>query len=193
MILNKNIYAFSWFRTFAWQFIAEMLKKKLFFGFILLLSITLYAQKKKASPQQTDVVIFHPVIDREALITYAKKFLGTTYKSAGTDPKNGFDCSGFVRYVFGHFDLVLPRSSREYKTLGVSLKPEEFRVGDILIFYGYKDSKHIGHVGIICEANGMKSKFIHASSGKAKGVTISNLGSEGYKRRFYKCIDVIGQ
>jgi len=71
------------------------------------------------------------------------------------------------------------------------LKPEEFKVGDILVFYGYKDSKHIGHVGIICEADGMNSKFIHASSGKAMCVTISNLSSEGYKKRFYKCIDVI--
>jgi hypothetical protein len=49
----------------------------------------------------------------------------------------------------------------------------------------------VGHVGIICEANGMQSKFIHSSSGKAMGVTISELGSDMYTRRFYKCISVL--
>jgi cell wall-associated NlpC family hydrolase len=130
-------------------------------------------------------------ISRDSLIIFARQYLGTPYRRAGTDPKKGFDCSGFVRYVFSHFDVALPRSSREYKALGRALKPEEFKTGDVLVFYGYKDKAHIGHVGIICEADGMKSRFIHASSGRAKSVTISNLDSEGYKRRFYKCIDVI--
>ena len=129
--------------------------------------------------------------DRTALIAFAKQYLGTPYHRSGTDPKKGFDCSGFVRFVFNEFQIDLPRSSREYKSLGKALKPEEFKVGDVLVFYGFMDKTHIGHVGIICEANGMKSKFIHASSGKAHSVTISNLGSAGYTRRFYKCIDVI--
>jgi len=93
--------------------------------------------------------------------------------------------------VFKEFHIKVPRSSREYQFLGKNLRPEEFKVGDILVFYGFRDRTYIGHVGIICEANGMKSRFIHASSGKAYGVTISKLDSEGYKRRFYKCIDVI--
>ena len=131
--------------------------------------------------------------DRQALVNYAKQYLGTPYRNSGTDPKKGFDCSGYIRFVFGHFGIVLPRSSREYKTLGKALKPDEFKLGDVLVFYGYKDQKHVGHVGIICEENGMKSRFIHASSGKAMGVTISSLGSQGYKKRFYKCIDVIRQ
>jgi cell wall-associated NlpC family hydrolase len=132
-------------------------------------------------------------IDRAEVIDYAKQYIGTPYRSANMNPKKGFDCSGFVKFVFSHFNVILPRSSKEYKSLGTALKPGEFKVGDVLVFYGYKDNTHIGHVGIICEANGMKSRFIHASSGKAKSVTISNLGSEGYKKRFYKCIDVIGQ
>lgn len=130
-------------------------------------------------------------INREDVITFAKKYLGTNYRPAGIDPANGFDCSGFVYFVFKNFRIDLPRSSAEYKTLGTALKPEEFSVGDVLVFYGYADSSRIGHVGIICEANGMKSRFIHSSSGKSYGITISELGSKGYTRRFYKCIDVI--
>jgi cell wall-associated NlpC family hydrolase len=132
-----------------------------------------------------------PGVDRTNLVDYARQFLGTPYRRGSADPAKGFDCSGFVNYVFRHYEVSVPRSSREFTALGASLKPDEFRVGDIVIFYGFRDRGHVGHVGIICEANGMKSKFIHASSGKAHRVTISDLASSGYTKRFYKCIDVI--
>jgi len=130
-------------------------------------------------------------VNRDDVIEYAKSFIGKPYRYASADPAKGFDCSGFVSYVFKNFNISLPRGSKEYKSLGVALKPEEFKVGDVLVFNGYKDKTHIGHVGIICEANGMKSKFIHSTSGKAYGVTISDLDSKLYTRRFYKCVDVI--
>jgi cell wall-associated NlpC family hydrolase len=131
------------------------------------------------------------LVNRNEVIEYAKSFIGKPYKYASADPAKGFDCSGFVHYVFKNYNINLPRGSKEYKALGVALKPEEFKVGDVLVFYGYRDNTHIGHVGIICEANGMNSRFIHSSSGKAYGVTISELNSEMYTRRFYKCVDVI--
>ena len=130
-------------------------------------------------------------IDRDSVITYSKQYLGTPYLYAGNNPKKGFDCSGFVNYVFQHFDVTVPRSSSGYKNLGKSKLPEDFKIGDVLVFYGYKNKNIVGHVGIICEANGMKSKFIHASSGKAGSVTISDLDSEHYSKRFYKCVDVL--
>ena len=131
--------------------------------------------------------------DRELLVDYAKQYLGVPYLYAGNDPKKGFDCSGFVSYVFKNFDINLPRSSSGYKDLGKALEPEDFKVGDILVFYGYKDHTIVGHLGIICEANGMQSKFIHASSGKVSSVTITSLDTEHYTKRFYKCIDVISK
>jgi len=170
-----------------------MLKKVSILSLSLLFAFALFSQVNEQKPQNPAPQKTPPAFDRQALVDYAKKYLGTPYRTSGTNPKKGFDCSGYVKFVFNHFGIILPRSSREYKTLGKALKPDEFRLGDVLVFYGYKDNKHIGHVGIICEANGMKSRFIHASSGKAMGVTISNLGSEGYKKRFYKCIDVIKQ
>jgi len=130
-------------------------------------------------------------IKRADVIRFAKKYLGTPYHFACSSPKKGFDCSGFVKYVFSNYKISLPRSSKAYGAVGKALKPAEFKVGDIIIFYGFKDKTHIGHVGIICEADGMNSKFIHSSSGKSMGVTISDLGSKAYTRRFYKCIDVI--
>ena len=131
-------------------------------------------------------------VDRTALISFAKKYLGTPYHYAGSNPKKGFDCSGFVNFVFKNFKINLPRSSKEFKSMGTDLKPEEFKTGDVVVFYGFKNKTRIGHVGIICEANGMKSKFIHSSSGKVRGIIISDLGSGMYARRFFRCVDVIG-
>jgi cell wall-associated NlpC family hydrolase len=93
--------------------------------------------------------------------------------------------------VFRYFHIQLPRSSGEFKTIGTDLKPEEFKPGDILVFYGFRNKSRIGHVGIVYEAKGMQSTFIHSSSGKTKGVIISDLGSAMYTRRFFRCIDVI--
>ncbi|ABQ07965.1 C40 family peptidase [Flavobacterium johnsoniae] len=162
--------------------------------FTALLSITLFSSfTVKKSEKQTliDNRKIQTEINRDSIIEYAKKYLDTPYKYASSDPKKGFDCSGFVSYVFKNFGMNLPRSSGSYKNLGTALKPEDFKVGDILVFYGYKDRTVIGHLGIICEADGMHSKFIHASSGKAQKVTITALDTEHYTKRFYKCINVL--
>jgi cell wall-associated NlpC family hydrolase len=156
--------------------------------FITLSSFNLKKEKKQIqnNPTQTE-------INRDSIIAYAKQYLGTPYLYASSNPKKGFDCSGFVTYVFKNYDISLPRSSGEYKNLGKTLKPEDFKVGDIIVFYGYKNKTAIGHLGIICEANGMQSKFIHASSGKAQQVTITALDTEHYTKRFYKCVDVLAK
>lgn len=159
---------------------------------ILLISILVssFTIKKKDKIQ---IQKEQSTIDRDSIIVFAKKYLGTPYLYASSNPQKGFDCSGFVSYVFSNFGMTLPRSSSSYKNLGTPLKPEDFKVGDVLVFYGYKDKTVIGHLGIICEANGMQSKFIHASSGKAQQVTITELNTEHYTKRFYKCIDVISK
>lgn len=128
---------------------------------------------------------------RDSIIDFAKQYMGTPYCYAGNTPEKGFDCSGFVNFVFANFSIDLPRSSSQFKDLGAALEPNEFKKGDVLVFYGYRDSTSVGHLGIICEARGMDSKFIHASSGSEYAVTISELNSDHYSKRFYKCINVI--
>lgn len=168
-----------------------MLKQLSFISILFLLTHFLQAQTDIPQVFMETQVVKEAKISRAEVLGFAKTYLGTTYRYASVDPAKGFDCSGFVYFVFKHFNIDLPRGSAGYKSLGTTQKPEEFKVGDVLVFYGYIENDHIGHVGIICEANGMKSRFIHASSGKAKGVTISRLDSGLYNRRFYKCIDVI--
>jgi len=145
--------------------------------------------KSVPEPNKVEIATTTEDAQRESIVAFAKKYMGTKYCYAGGSPQKGFDCSGFVNFVFKNFDIELPRSSSGFTKLGKSLKPEEFKVGDVLVFYGYKDNKSVGHVGIVYEANGMKSKFIHASSGKEMAVTVSELGSDMYTRRFYRCID----
>jgi len=156
-----------------------------------LISFSARSQTKGSNSEGNETVSALSGIIRADVINFAKKMLGTPYHFASSSPKRGFDCSGFVRYVFNNYNISLPRSSKLYDALGKGLKPEEFKVGDVLVFYGFKDKTRIGHVGIICEADGMNSRFIHSSSGKAHGVTISHLGSAMYTSRFYKCVDVI--
>lgn len=130
--------------------------------------------------------------NRKVLTDFAMNYLGTPYRYASIDPEKGFDCSGFVHFVFKNFDINVPHSSKAFNAVGTDVKPKDFKVGDVLVFYGYRNASQIGHVGIICEANGMNSKFIHSSSGKVKGVIISELNSQTYSKRFYKCVDIIG-
>ena len=169
-----------------------MLKSVLLFAMILLQTGTGQSTSTLPATERDLSIDTFTTVDRTALISFAKKYLGTPYRTGGSSPKNGFDCSGFVNFVFRNFKIRLPRSSREFKDIGTDLKPEEFREGDVVVFYGFINKARIGHVGIICEANGMQSKFIHSSSGKVKGVVVSELGSPGYKKRFCRCVDVIG-
>lgn len=161
--------------------------------FTIIFSVILFSFCTAKEKNKNIIQKEQSAIDRDSIIVFAKKYLGTPYLYASSNPEKGFDCSGFVSYVFGNFGMTLPRSSSGYKNLGTALKPEDFKVGDILVFYGYKDKTVIGHLGIICEADGMQSKFIHASSGKAQQVTITSLATEHYTNRFYKCIDVISK
>lgn len=170
-----------------------MQKINLFIIFILIAALPEKAVSKMKVNIECSNTGFEESEIRENLVAFAMNYLGTPYRYASIDPEKGFDCSGFVYFVFKKFNIELPHSSKAFKSVGIELKPEEFKVGDVLVFYGYRNKSQIGHVGIICEANGMNSKFIHSSSGKVKGVIISELNSDMYSRRFYKCVDVIGK
>ena len=170
------------------------MRKQILLLALLLIGIIPFPASGKVHAKGVDAQVTNRVpVDREALISFARSYLGTPYHYASSNPKKGFDCSGFVNFVFRNFKIALPRSSKEFKSIGTDLKPEEFKVGDVVVFYSFKNKTRIGHVGIICEANGMQSKFIHSSSGKIRGIIISELGSGMYAHRFFRCIDVIGR
>lgn len=103
-----------------------------------------------------------------AIIATAKKYIGVKYVYGGTSP-SGFDCSGFVQYVFAKNGISLPRVSRDQFKAGTSVSFKNLKPGD-LVFFSIAKNKVVDHVGIYV-GNG---QFINASS--SKGVTIYPLG-----------------
>jgi cell wall-associated NlpC family hydrolase len=113
------------------------------------------------------------------LLGYAESQAGVAYRRGGADPEKGFDCSGFVRYVFDHVEgLDLPHSSRAMSLIGSRIKLAELKPGDLVFFRIMRHN--ISHVGIYLGNN----RFIHAASTRTGSVMISDL-TEGYwARRF---------
>ena len=126
---------------------------------------------------------------RDSIVTYGTELLGTPYITAGCS-SNGFDCSGFVFYVFKHFKIEVPRSSPQYKNFGKEVPIDKVKKGDVLVFLS-PTSTVIGHLGIVTNPKGMESDFIHSTSGRDMKVVITSLKVEGYKRRFVKAISVL--
>lgn len=113
------------------------------------------------------------------LVSTAKSLIGVPYLYAGTTSK-GFDCSGFIYYVFNHAGNDLDRlSSAGYYDHSTSVSKSQARVGDLVFFKDTDDSfKGISHLGIYLGNN----DFIHASS--SDGVTISDLESKYYQDHY---------
>lgn len=109
-----------------------------------------------------------------ALVNNSKKYLNVPYVWGGSTP-NGFDCSGFLKYVFEEStDVTLPRTVSEIYKKGTRVsKPQ---VGDLVFFETYKPGA--SHAGIYIGGN----QFIHSSS--SKGVSISSLENSYWEKRY---------
>ncbi len=101
----------------------------------------------------------------------------TPYIFGGSNPKKGLDCSSFVQYVYKKFGIELPRTARLQFKVGIPVKKEDLKIGDLVFFRTY--APYASHVGIYI-GNG---KFIHFSS-FYKGLSISSLNHPYFKRRY---------
>jgi cell wall-associated NlpC family hydrolase len=120
-----------------------------------------------------------------ALFTDVRQYLGIRYRFGGTTPA-GFDCSGFVRFMFGKvFEMQLPRSSREMSSIGTKVDRNELRPGDLVFFRNARN--RINHVGIFV-GNGL---FVHSSL--SKGITSDRLDEHYYDQRFATGVRVLNQ
>jgi cell wall-associated NlpC family hydrolase len=95
------------------------------------------------------------------ILATAKKYLGTHYRYGGESPTSGFDCSGFVQYVYGRHGVRLPRTSREQASAGaaVPLGVESLQPGDLLLFASR--GTIVNHVAIYVGEN----RILHSSAG----------------------------
>jgi cell wall-associated NlpC family hydrolase len=108
------------------------------------------------------------------LIEKAKQYIGVNYKY-GQANEDGFDCSGYVKYVYGQFGYALPHSSYEQYNLSKRLKQKNAKPGDLVFFI--TRGSHVSHVGIYMGDN----TFIHSPS-RGKQVRIDSLDSAYFKR-----------
>ena len=108
---------------------------------------------------------------------YALRFVGYNYCWGGASPDTGFDCSGFVYYIYKQFGYNLNRVAQDQAANGVHVDPSAIQPGDVLCFYS--GSSYIGHSGIYI-GNG---KFVHASN-STTGVIISELSGYYSNRGF---------
>ncbi len=116
---------------------------------------------------------------RKALIALAMKLRDTRYVRGGHDPSTGFDCSGFVRYVFAHaVGMQLPTNSAAQFLAGLKVKRADMKPGD-LVFFRTHGRRRISHVGIYI-SNG---RFIHSPT-TGKSVEISSLNNGYWAKRF---------
>jgi cell wall-associated NlpC family hydrolase len=113
----------------------------------------------------------------DSLVQRAKSLLGTPYKWGGTTTK-GFDCSGFLNYVYRTKNVSLPRTANAMYRKGTPVSRSQLRSGD-LVFFKTSSRAAVTHAGMYI-GNG---KFIHSSS--SRGVSISDINSDSYwKQRF---------
>lgn len=125
---------------------------------------------------------------REEIVNFALKYEGYRYVYGGESlAEGGFDCSGFVYYVFkSNFGYSMNRTaSAQYANDGVKISKSELQPGDLVFFSD--DGYGVTHVGIYIGNN----KFIHASNSRT-GVIISDLTSSYYTRVYWGAKNVIG-
>ncbi|KAB7706608.1 LysM peptidoglycan-binding domain-containing protein [Bacillus aerolatus] len=116
-----------------------------------------------------------PSFSIEGLIAESKKHLGIPYVWGGSKP-SGFDCSGFIHYVFNKAGKSIPRTNTE-GYYSRSYEVDQPKAGDLVFFVNtYK--KGISHMGIYLGGN----QFIQASS--SQGITITSLDNSYFKQRF---------
>jgi cell wall-associated NlpC family hydrolase len=117
-----------------------------------------------------DIPLLAPVVGT------ALSLQGAPYRNGGSDP-SGFDCSGFVTYVFAQQGLALPRTVSEQYDAGREISPDALEPGDLVFFSTV--ARGASHVGIAISA----SEFVHAPS-SAGVVRVERLTSPYWSTRF---------
>ncbi|HIQ27633.1 MAG TPA: NlpC/P60 family protein [Sulfurovum sp.] len=127
-------------------------------------------------------------LDRKKLLDYAKYFKGGKYVWGGTTPK-GFDCSGYVQFLYKKHNVHLPRTAWAQSKKGISVSKNNLQKGDLLFFL--TDKKRgipVTHVGIYIG----DGEFIHAAS-KKKGIIISPITRGSYAKTFVSARRIISK
>lgn len=154
------------------------------FFIIHISSISVYAQ------DQIDPIWFSKYQGQQ-IANFASTFEGIRYDYADSDPLRGFDCSGYVNFVFSYFNIKVPRVTSQFANIGQTIPLNQIQAGDIVLFKGSNaSSSSIGHMGIVSEIKGGKVYFLHAATSNNRGIMTSNLDENYFKIRYVKTIRI---
>jgi cell wall-associated NlpC family hydrolase len=117
-----------------------------------------------------------PRTDAASLVEDALALRGVPYRNGGSDPK-GFDCSGFVQYVFGKHGVKLPRGTLEQMKHGTEVRLAAIAPGD-LIFFATTAAAEASHVGVAVGGD----EFVHAPSSRGV-VRVEKFSAPYWSRR----------
>ena len=122
----------------------------------------------------------------DRLVSRAMNYLGTPYRYGGTSPKTGFDCSGFVYYLYDAvFGQRIPRMPHDMVREATPVARSDLQKGDLVMF-GYRGA--ITHVGIY-SGNG---QFVHATH-RGSPVMVTSLDADYYNTRYLKAVRLTPQ
>lgn len=168
-----------------------MIKKHTFLFVLVMLFFMLFKTNIISNSQNVgynpniveSVVIDSPKESQvDSMITFAKTFIGLPYKYGGNDP-NGFDCSGYINYVYKQFGYELPRMSKDMAKLGEPIKYQKAEKGDLLFFMNKNGGKGIGHVSMVIYNNDKDSiLMIHSVH---RGIIVDNFMESSYYQARY--------
>lgn len=125
---------------------------------------------------QPEAPVAAAVVAHQSVVDVALGYRGVPYRFGGSDPA-GFDCSGFVQYVFKQIGSVLPREVREQVRIGRKIDPEDVKPGDLLFFQTV--SPGASHVALAIGGG----EFVHAPNSSGV-VRIERLTSSYWASRF---------
>ena len=117
-----------------------------------------------------------PVVFGEEVVRTARRYVGARYVWGGETPR-GFDCSGFVQWVFAQRGVAMPRTAREQAGVGDAPYPGDLRPGDLLFFWGGEGAQHVA-----IYAGG--DSIIHAST-RSRHVQVDRMRGTGTRRDWF--------
>jgi cell wall-associated NlpC family hydrolase len=115
-------------------------------------------------------------VELDSVVATALGLRGTPYRNGGSDP-SGFDCSGFVWYVFSQHGVVVPRTVLEQFHAGHAIRGKDIQAGDLVFFE--TSGGPASHVGVVVGGN----EFVHAPSARGE-VRVEPLNSPYWASRF---------
>lgn len=145
---------------------------------LLLLSACGTTRQDTVTPTVKSTALRNDEAQMSNLAIYAMSLYDTPYQYGGKSRVNGFDCSGFVQYVFQNsLGLQLPRTSAEMSRLGTPLDAAQLKPGD-LVFFNTTRSPN-SHVGIFIGEN----RFVHSPK-TGKAIMLTSLNDKYWSTRF---------